>query len=108
MLKNKIKDLIKLIERTEIEEREVSSFWGAQKIRLNKGGIKPDSEKKISVDTNVTEEIIYNSLYDIAKIRTLYSNLDTVSFWGIKNQIQILKDRGYSTSEMQAKYQKTI
>jgi len=58
MLKNKIKDLIKLIEGTEIEEIEVSSFWGAQKIRLNKGGIKPDSEKKISVDTNVAEEII--------------------------------------------------
>jgi len=61
-----------------------------------------------NIKVNVTEEIIYNSLYDIAKIRTLYSNLDTVSFWGIKNQIQILKDRGYSTSEMQAKYQKTI
>ena len=37
MLKNRIKDLISLIEGTEIEEIEVSSFWGAQKIRLNKG-----------------------------------------------------------------------
>jgi len=37
MLKDKIKNLIKIIEGTEIEEIEVSSFWGAQKIRLSKG-----------------------------------------------------------------------
>ena len=36
MLKDKIKNLISLIEGTEIEEIEVSSFWGAQKIRLSK------------------------------------------------------------------------
>ena len=36
MLKNKIKKLIKLIENTQIEEIEVSSLWGAQKIRLSK------------------------------------------------------------------------
>ena len=36
MLKDRIKKLIGLIEDTEIEEIEVSSFWGAQKIRLSK------------------------------------------------------------------------
>ena len=36
MLKDRIKKLISLIENTEIEEIEVSSFWGAQKIRLSK------------------------------------------------------------------------
>ena len=36
MLKNRIKTLIDLIKNTEIEEIEVSSFWGAQKIRLSK------------------------------------------------------------------------
>jgi len=36
MLKNRIKNLINLIKNTEIEEIEVSSFWGAQKIRLSK------------------------------------------------------------------------
>ena len=36
MLKDKIKKLISIIENTEIEEIEVSSFWGAQKIRLSK------------------------------------------------------------------------
>ena len=36
ILKNKIKKLIDLIENTQIEEIEVSSFWGAQKIKLSK------------------------------------------------------------------------
>ena len=36
MLQDKIKSLIKIIEGTEINELEVSSFWGAQKIRLQK------------------------------------------------------------------------
>ena len=31
MLKNKIKTLIELIKNTDIEEIEVSSFWGIQK-----------------------------------------------------------------------------
>ena len=36
MLKKRIQTLIDLIKNTEIEEIEVSSFWGAQKIRLSK------------------------------------------------------------------------
>mgnify|MGYP001263849634 CR=1 FL=1 len=36
MLQDKIKTLINLIEGTEVGEIEVSSFWGAQKIRLKK------------------------------------------------------------------------
>ena len=50
MLKNRIKTLIDLIENTEIEEIEVSSFWGAQKIRLSKN--KPSNAPvKISQDS---------------------------------------------------------
>jgi acetyl-CoA carboxylase biotin carboxyl carrier protein len=36
MLRDKIKSLISIIEGTEINELEVSSFWGLQKIRLQK------------------------------------------------------------------------
>ena len=36
MLQDKIKLLISIIEDTEINDLEVSSFWGAQKIRLQK------------------------------------------------------------------------
>ena len=37
ILKNKIKKIIDVISDTEITEIEVSSFWGAQKIKLKKG-----------------------------------------------------------------------
>ncbi|MBC8214760.1 MAG: acetyl-CoA carboxylase biotin carboxyl carrier protein [Candidatus Marinimicrobia bacterium] len=33
--KNKIKSLIELIENSEVNEIEISSFWGAQKIRVS-------------------------------------------------------------------------
>ena len=45
----------------------------------------------------------YFSRYDIKKIKSLYSNLDTVSFWSINNEIKLLEERGYSTKEMEAK-----
>jgi len=37
ILKNKIKKIIDVISDTEITEIEISSFWGAQKIKLKKG-----------------------------------------------------------------------
>ena len=54
------------------------------------------------------DELKYTSIYDINKIRSLYSNLDTISFWKIQYQIEILQKRGYSTKEMQGKFQKAI
>ena len=58
MLKNKIKTLIDLIEGTEVQEIEVSSFWGAQKIKLNKGSTqKPQVViQKESNDNNSDKE----------------------------------------------------
>ena len=50
----------------------------------------------------------YVSMYDIEKIRSLYSNLDTISFWNLENQIQLFEDRGYSTREMQTKLQRSF
>ena len=50
----------------------------------------------------------YESIYDVHKIKALYSNLDTVSFWNIKNEIKILEDRGYSTREMEARLQRSF
>ena len=35
ILKNKIKKIIDVITNTEITEIEVSSFWGAQKIKMS-------------------------------------------------------------------------
>ena len=50
----------------------------------------------------------YISIYDLKKIRSLYSNLDTISFWSIESEIKLLEERGYSTREMEAKFQKSL
>ena len=57
MLKNRIQILIDLIKNTEIEEIEVSSFWGAQKIRLSKNKPNQTLEKPI---TKELDESVYN------------------------------------------------
>ena len=54
------------------------------------------------------DEIIYESTYNLEKIKTLYSNLDTVSFWNITSEIKLLKERGYSTKEMETKLHKSL
>ena len=55
-----------------------------------------------------TENISYNSIYDLKKIKSLYSNLDTISFWSIKNEIELLEERGYSTKQMETKLHKSL
>ena len=47
-------------------------------------------------------------MYDIKKIKSLYSNLDTISFWGIENEIKLLEQRGYSTREMEARWHRSF
>ena len=58
--------------------------------------------------SNGEKTFYYKSLYDINKIKSLYSNLDTVSFWNIKKEIKLLEERGYSTKEMEAKMQQSF
>ena len=50
----------------------------------------------------------YFSMYDIKKIKSLYSNLDTISFWDLEHEINLLKQRGYSTREMQVKLHRSF
>ena len=63
-------------------------------------------------DGNLLSENInklsYISMYDIKKIKSLYSNLDTISFWSLKNEIKLLQDRGYSPREVKAKFQRSL
>ncbi len=54
------------------------------------------------------KNISYNSMYDIKKIKNLYSNLNTISFWEIENEIKLLEERGYSTNEMETKLQRSF
>ena len=54
------------------------------------------------------ENISYISIYDIKKIKSLYSNPDTISFWNLENEIRLLEQRGYSTNEMEAKLHRSF
>jgi len=55
-LKEKIKKLIKIIKDTDINEIEVSSFWGAQKIRLSKS-VTSNQQIKQSKSSVSTQEV---------------------------------------------------
>ena len=47
MLENNIKILIKILEQSNIDEMEVSTFWGKQKIRIRKNA-KINSEEGVA------------------------------------------------------------
>ena len=49
-LQDKIKKIINVIENTNIEEIEISSFWGFQKIRLSKK--KTGTQANISINSD--------------------------------------------------------
>ena len=36
MLENNIKNLIKILENSKVDELEISTFWGKQKIKIRK------------------------------------------------------------------------
>ena len=54
------------------------------------------------------DNVSYMSLYNLDKILSLYSNLDTISFWNIGNEIKLLEERGYSTKQMETKFQRAL
>ena len=83
-------------KRIEAKSANISSTkWSLKNVSIvnDSGEILSENIKKFS----------YYSIYDVTKINSLYSNLDTISFWGIKDEIKILEERGYSTNEMEAK-----
>jgi len=88
-------------KRIEAESADISSLnWKIKNARIiNKDG-------KITLDNVKT--LSYRSIYDIKKIKSLYSNLDTVSFWKLEKEIKILEKRGYSSKDMQAKLQQSL
>ncbi len=88
-----------------------------RKINSDKANIKSTEWKLENVTfsdisgavTNHEEEFFYyKSFYDLKKIVSLYSNLDTVSFWNLNDEIKLLENRGYSTKEMEAKMQRSF
>ena len=72
MLHDKIKSLISIIEGTEINEIEVSSFWGAQKIRLQKN-------HNIDIQTAVQSTVLAPQSAPLAEspsVKSIQSNPD--------------------------------
>ena len=65
-----------------------------------------DRNGKIS-EENV-DTMSYDSLYDYQMIKSLYSNLDTISFWNLNNEIRLLEERGYSTKGMRSKLHRAL
>ena len=89
------------IKRIEAKSANISSFnWILKDVTI----IDADGNY---LSSNISR-LDYISMYDIQKIKSLYSNLDTISFWNLKNEIQLLEARGYSTREMEAKFQRSL
>ena len=89
------------LKRIAAESANISSFnWKLKNVNIT------DDEGKI-LSKNL-KNFSYTSAYDLKKITTLYSNLDTISFWNIENQIKLLEERGYSTNEMEAKLHRSF
>jgi len=89
------------IRRIEAESADISYLkWNLKNVKT----VKSDG----TIMRYDIENVFYNSIYDIAKIKTLFSNLDTISFWDINKEIKFLEERGYSSSEMKTKLQKNL
>jgi len=87
--------------RIEAESANISSLiWSLKNVQVM------DADGKVI--TKNADDLYYVSIYDLKKIKSLYSNLDTVSFWDIDNEIELLEERGYSTKQMETKLQKSL
>ena len=79
-LTEKIKKIINVIEKTSIEEIEVSSFWGAQKIRLSKKSgssqvvVQQSSQPVIKEDVVINEDVKKDE--SLVKEKQIESSLD--------------------------------
>jgi len=70
-----------------------------------------DGVGEIEVAKNLAKFEIMTCLtkqHDIKIIKSLYSNLNTISFWNLENEIKILENRGYSTRAMKTKLQRSL
>ena len=54
------------------------------------------------------DEIKFNSSINVNELKDLFSNVNTVSFWEIIQNIKILNERGYSGEELKIKFHKYL
>ena len=89
------------IKRIESDYAEISN----QDWKLKNVNIIDENGKFLSQNL---PEFTYKSIYDLDKIKSLYSNIDTVSFWKIGSEIKLLEERGYSTKQMETKFHRSL
>jgi acetyl-CoA carboxylase biotin carboxyl carrier protein len=82
MLKNKIESLIKLIKDTEIQEIEITSFWGAQKIRLSKSA---KVSNQAFIKENQVKEVIIEDTEE-NKQEIVHKNIEQNNFDNLTNK----------------------
>ena len=89
------------LRRIEAKLADISSsLWNLNDVKI--------SDKDGNLIMQNIDNFFHQSVYDLKKIKTLYSNLDTISFWNLENEIKILEERGYSTREMRSKLQQSL
>ena len=89
------------IQRIEAMSANISSLkWSLENVKI----INADGK----IFQEDADDIFYISTYNIEKIKSLYSNLDSISFWNIENEIKLLEERGYSTKQMETKFQRSL
>ena len=88
-------------KRVEADSANISSLtWLLKNVKII------DSNGKIL--SNNIDSMSYNSIYDLNKIKSLYTNLETISFWKIAEEINLLEQRGYSTRQIETKLHKSL
>ena len=88
------------VQRVDAKYADISSLeWTIKDAKII------NSDGKLIIKS--TDNLHYKSMYDIKKIKSLYSNLNTIPFWKLGDEIELLKNRGYSNSEMRSKLQQS-
>jgi len=67
MLENNIKNLIKILEESKVDELEISTFWGKQKIKIRKNSVQSLDRNIELIQTTPTPPII-NTLKDAPNV----------------------------------------
>ena len=60
MLENNIKNLIKILEESKVDELEISTFWGKQKIKIRKNAVQ-SMDKNIELIQSTPASAIVNT-----------------------------------------------
>ena len=77
MLENNIKKLIKIVEESKVDELEISTFWGKQKIKIKKNSIQNFEKNYELIQTTPTPEIINSAQVD-PDVHTVIKPVNTI------------------------------